>query len=258
MRDDSANLVDVLMCGRLRPRDAMRGLYAIVDVESLDARHLNVIAFAGAVLKAAPAALQLRAKNVPPREALALLRELAPMCHRLGIPLVVNDRPDLAIFSGCDLAHVGQTDMPIERVRRLAPGLGVGVSTHTMDQLDIALAACPAYVAFGPVFETSTKTHPDPVVGVAGLRAAHARAKAAGIPLVAIGGITRERVREVAGLAEAFAVVAGLLPPRVVRGAHAPADEARETLDALREVTERAVAFQEAFAPVPGIAAALR
>src|SRR5579864_7208262 len=183
------NRIDELGPRRLRPRCAMRGLYAIVDVESLDARHLDVVAFAAAVLKAGPAALQLRAKNVPPREALAILRELAPMCHRLGIPLIANDRPDLAIFAGCDLVHVGQSDMPIERVRRLAPGLGVGVSTHTLDQLDAALAARPAYVAFGPVYETSTKKHPDPVVGVAALRVAHQRAQAAGVPLVAIGGI---------------------------------------------------------------------
>lgn len=108
--------------------------------------------------------------------------------------------------------------MPIERVRRLAPGLGVGVSTHTIEQLDAALAARPAYVAFGPVFETSTKLNPDPVVGVGALAEAHAHALAAGIPLVAVGGITLPRAREIAGLVEAAAVVSGLLPPVVLFG----------------------------------------
>jgi thiamine-phosphate pyrophosphorylase len=226
-------------------RDKMRGLYAIVDVDSLDARRLDPVAFAEAVLRAGPAALQLRAKNVPPREALALLRALAPMCHRVGVPLVANDRPDLAIFAGCDLAHVGQTDMPVDRVRRLAPGLGIGVSTHTMEQLDAALSMRPAYVAFGPVFETSTKRHPDPVVGVAAVRSAHARARAAGVPLVAIGGITRERARELVGFVEAVAVVAGLLPPMVVSDAPPSAGEV------LREVTVRARAYADLFAPEP-------
>ena len=166
----------------------MRGLYGIVDLGALATCGLDPVAFAGAVLRVRPAALQLRAKDMPSREVLALLRELAPMCHRAGVPLVANNWPDLALLAGCDMVHVGQTDMPIDRVRRITPGLGVGVSTHTLEQLDAALAARPAYVAFGPVFETLTKANPDPVVGVEGVRAARGRALAAGVPLVAIGG----------------------------------------------------------------------
>src|SRR5580658_1866513 len=135
----------------------MRGLYAIVDAAALEANGLEVIAFAEAALTAPLAALQLRAKEMPSREVLALLRELAPMCHGAGVPLVANDRPDLALLAGCDMVHVGQTDMPIDRVRRITPGLGVGVSTHTLAQLDAALAAAPTYVALGPIFETRTK-----------------------------------------------------------------------------------------------------
>src|SRR5580700_516266 len=144
----------------------MRGLYAIVDATALEAHGIEVIAFAEAVLSAPLAALQLRAKDVSARQALALLRELAPMCHRAGVPLVANDRPDLAVLAGCDMVHVGQEDMPIDRVRRIAPGLRVGVSTHTPEQLGAALAVRPDYVAFGPVFATSTKKDPAPIVGV--------------------------------------------------------------------------------------------
>ncbi len=223
----------------------MRGLYAIVDLAALAARRLDPVAFAGAVLQVAPAALQLRAKDSPPREVLALLRELAPMCHRAGVPLVANDRPDLALLAGCDMVHVGQTDMPIERVRRITPGLGVGVSTHTLEQLDAALAAVPTYVAIGPVFETRTKSNPDPVVGIEVLRAASARAAAVGVPLVAIGGITRDRARELVGLVDAVAVVAELLPSRTGS-------------DALREVTARAQALHDLFAPEPVRAGAIR
>lgn len=223
----------------------MRGLYAIVDLGTLAARRIDPVAFADAVLRVRPAALQLRAKHAPARESLALLRELAPMCHGAGVPLVANDRPDLALFAGCDMVHVGQTDMPIERVRRIAPRLGVGVSTHTPEQLEAALAARPAYVAYGPVFATTTKADPDPVVGVEGLAAAAARAAEAGVPLVAIGGITRERARSLAGLADAVAVVSDLVP--ALSGA-----------DALLEVTARARAFQQLLGAEPPLARAAR
>ncbi len=237
----------------------MRGLYAIVDVGSLAARGIDAVAFTEALLKASPAAVQLRAKNFPSREALALLRQLAPMCHRAGVPLVANDRPDLAIFAGCDLTHVGQSDMPIDLVRRLAPGLGVGVSTHTIAQLDAALATRPSYVAFGPVFETSTKDNPDPSVGVASVREASAHARAAGIALVAIGGITIERARQLVGLVDAVAVISALLPPAESGPLSlAPGAAQRSAAEVLRQVTARALEFQELIAPgPPAIRAAL-
>jgi thiamine-phosphate pyrophosphorylase len=228
----------------------MRGLYAIADVDTLDARGLDPVCFADAVLRASPAALQLRAKGVPAREALALLRALAPMCHRAGVPLVANDRPDLAILAGCDLVHVGQADMPIDRVRRIAPGLGVGVSTHTIEQLDAALATRPAYVAFGPIFETHTKADPDPVVGLSRLATAGERAHSAAVPLVAIGGITPERTTDLVEFVDAVAVVSGLLP--------ALDDSRASHADLLAEVTARALAFQRAFTPKPALAGAGR
>jgi thiamine-phosphate pyrophosphorylase len=223
----------------------MHGLYAIVDAGALDLRNIPALAFAEAVLSVSPAALQLRAKNVSARETLALLRELAPMCHRAGVQLVANDRPDLAILAGCDLVHVGQDDMPIDRVRRIAPGLGVGISTHTLEQLDVALASRPDYVAFGPVFPTTTKMNPDPVVGVAALSLAYARARAAAIPLVAIGGITYERARSIVAMTDAVAAIADLLPASVLP--HAP----RAVVEALQEVRARARALSDLFTPPP-------
>lgn len=190
----------------------MQGLYAIVDAATLATRGLNPVAFATAVLSARPAALQLRAKELSPRDVLGLLRELAPLCHNVGVPLYANDRPDLGVLAGCDGVHVGQTDMPIAQVRRIAPGLRVGVSTHDRAQLEAALAARPAYVAFGPVFATTSKANPDPVVGLEGVREASPLARAAGVPLVAIGGITVERARSLVGHVDAVAVIGDLLP----------------------------------------------
>jgi thiamine-phosphate pyrophosphorylase len=229
----------------------MRGLYAIIDVGTLAALRCDPVAFAEAVLAVRPAALQLRAKDTPPREMLAMLRAIAPLCHRVGVPLVANDRPDLAMLAGCDAVHVGQDDIPIDRARRIAPGLGVGVSTHTPAQLESAIAARPMYVAFGPVFETQSKRNPDPVVGVAALRQAYARASAQGIPLVAIGGITRERARSLVGATDAVAVIGELLP----RGAF---DAGAPMADVLDEVTHRARALHELFAGQASFVEAVR
>jgi thiamine-phosphate pyrophosphorylase len=225
----------------------MRGLYAIVDVAALASRQMEPVAFAEAVLAAGPAALQVRAKELTSQETLALLRRLAPMCHRARVPLVANDRPDLALLAGCDMVHVGQTDMPIERARRIAPGLGIGVSTHTPQQLETALAARPDYVAYGPVYDTASKAGADPVVGVEALLAAQARAAAAGISLVAIGGINLERARLLAGRVDAIAVIAALLP-----AVSPPAG------DWAHEVTDRAAALSQTLAPTSAAVGASR
>lgn len=218
----------------------MRGLYAIVDTKLLASRGVDPIAFARAVLPARPAALQLRAKDHSAREMLALLRALGPLCRHAGVPLVANDRADLAALGCCEVVHIGQEDLPYELVHRIAPQLGVGISTHTSEQLARAIASQPRYIAYGPIFETTTKSNPDPVVGLEGLRHASRMTRAANIPLVAIGGITLARVHDVAELADACAVISDLFPP----GA------------SLDEVTQRACAFQAAFssasvAPTP-------
>ncbi len=189
----------------------MRGLYAIVDVGTLKRRGIDPLEFAKAILEARPAVIQVRAKDALPRETLCLLRALGPLCRQAHVPLVCNDRADLAVLAGCDMVHVGQTDAAPAMVRRIAPGLGFGISTHDIGQLEAALATSPAYVAYGPVFDTTTKVEHDPVVGIDGLQ--RARKIAGAVPLVAIGGITLENANEVAEFADMGAVVAGLLPP---------------------------------------------
>jgi thiamine-phosphate pyrophosphorylase len=189
----------------------MRGLYAIVDVSVLRAKGLDPIEFARAALAVRPAALQLRAKELGARESLALLRALAPVCRGVGVPLVANDRPDLAVLAGCDMVHLGQDDVPPELARRIAPRLGIGISTHTPEQLARALDARPSYVAYGPIFATASKTNPEPVVGIAGLREAVRAAERAGIPIVAIGGIDLARAADVGRVAPCAAVIAGLV-----------------------------------------------
>jgi thiamine-phosphate pyrophosphorylase len=192
----------------------MRGLYAIVDTQTLRARGIDPVPFAEAVLAARPAALQLRAKDLPPREFLALLRAISPLCREAGVPFIANDRADLAALAACSFVHVGQEDLPVDRVRRIAPGLCVGISTHTPEQLALALDARPTYVAYGPVFATTSKAAADPPVGLSGLREAAIATKRARVPLVAIGGVTLERAPEIGAIADAGALIAALVPPR--------------------------------------------
>jgi thiamine-phosphate pyrophosphorylase len=209
----------------------VRGLYPIVDVDFLASRGIEPVPFAVLLLAASPAILQLRAKSAGGKETLALLRALREPCRSAGTLLFANDRPDLAAMAGCDGVHVGQEDATVTDVRRFAPALRVGVSTHDPRQLGEALASAPDYVAYGPVFGTTSKSRPDPVVGVAGLAAAAAVCRAHGVPLVAIGGLSGARAFEVAPHADAFAVISGLLPPT-----------------GLGDVTERARSLQRAFA----------
>jgi thiamine-phosphate pyrophosphorylase len=191
---------------------SFRGLYPIVDLASLERWGVPAVAFSEQVLSARPPLLQLRAKSAGARETLALLRALAPLCRAAGTLLFANDRPDLALLSGADGVHVGQDDLPLAAVRQLAPNLRVGKSTHTLVELEAALAERPDYVAFGPVFATPSKRDHEPVVGLAGLAAAHELAQRAGIPLIAIGGIAREQAAEIARHAEAAAVIGALIP----------------------------------------------
>ena len=213
----------------------MKGLYAIVDTKLLAARGTDPLAYARAVLEVRPAAIQVRAKEVSAREILAILRALGPMCRQLGIPLVANDRVDLAALAGCECVHIGQEDLPYELVHRIAPQLGIGISTHNPEQLQRALAVNPRYVAYGPVFETASKMNPDPVVGLEGLREASRVARAAGVPLVAIGGITLSRAQELVELADCCAVIADLYLPGAT----------------LADVTARARLFHAALGGVP-------
>ncbi len=213
----------------------MRGLYAIVDVTTVCRRRLSVLKVARAIAEARPAALQLRAKELSPREVLQLLRAIHPLCREWDVPFFANDRPDLAVLAGCEGVHLGQEDIPVALVRRIAPALRVGVSTHSLEQVERALVNHPDYVAFGPVFETRSKMQPDEVVGVDALSAVVARSP---VPVVAIGGIDLARARDVARATHLGAVIAALFPDNVGD-------------DDLTPITERARALHVALAGPP-------
>lgn len=171
-------------------KTALRGFYAVLD------RDDEALA---TTLAAHACALQIRLKprggRVDTDEIVRVARMARRICDRANIPLVVNDRVDIALIAGADGVHLGQTDLPIAEARRIAgERLFVGVSTHDLDQVRAACAAGADYLGFGPVFATSTKEHPDRVQGIDGLRRAVAVAT---VPIVAIGGITAPFAGEV-------------------------------------------------------------
>jgi thiamine-phosphate pyrophosphorylase len=172
--------------------------------------------------------VQVREKSLPDRELLARLEAARVVTRRLGVPLVVNDRLDLARLVDADFVHVGQDDLPVEAARRL--GLAVGQSTHRRAEVDRAAAD---YIGVGPVFATPTKEGREPV-GLDLVRYAAARALQ---PWFAIGGIDRETVEQVVGAgAERVAVV------RAICDARDPAAAAAELRAALpARYTGRAV-----------------
>jgi len=208
----------------------VRGLYAIVDADFLGARGVPLVPFAERVISARPAAVQLRAKGAGAGDTVRWLRRLRPLCDAAGVLLFANDRPDLAVLARCDGVHVGQEDLSVEDVRRFSPSLRVGLSTHDEGQLRAALALRPDYVAFGPVFPTASKAQPSSVVGLDALGEAFALCRAAGIPLVAIGGIDVPRASAVATRADMGAVIAALLPDEGIEGVGRRADQLARAL----------------------------
>jgi thiamine-phosphate pyrophosphorylase len=194
----------------LPPSD--RRLYAIVDVDTCLRQGYDVIEYARRVCAAHPRCVQLRAKQLCARDTFELLRRLIDVARPLGIAVFANDRPDIAWLSHTDGVHVGQADLPVPLAQRAAPGLLVGVSTHNELQLREALCDAPDYVAFGPIFPTSSKPDAQPSVGLAGLETAAQLARAANIPIVAIGGITCDNVAPVAKFADWVAVISALIP----------------------------------------------
>jgi len=182
-------------------------LYAILDV----CRFPNAEAMfqaASELEMAGVTLLQYRNKSGNTRRMLDVARELK---KQLGgsVRFIMNDRADLCVAADCHGVHVGQEDLSAAGARRvIGPERILGVSTHNPDQLREADTTSADYLAIGPVFGTTSKENPDPVVGLDGVRRARALTKK---PLVAIGGITRKNARSVieAG-ADSVAVISDL------------------------------------------------
>jgi thiamine-phosphate pyrophosphorylase len=154
--------------------------------------------------------LQYRNKLASARELLSSSRELASLLIPRGVSFVVNDRPDVAVLAGASGVHVGQDDLEVEQARALVgKEKWVGVSTHNVEQFRKAAGTSADYIAVGPVFATSSKANPDPVIGTEFLRRVRPLTDK---PIVAIGGVTLENAASVveAG-ADCVAVISDIL-----------------------------------------------
>lgn len=152
------------------------------------------------------AAVQLRMKDVPDDEVLKTIEQLRPVVQSRDVAFLLNDRPDLAVKSGCDGAHVGQTDMPVRQARKILGDLTMGVTCHNSRHLAMEAGEAGAdYVAFGAFFPTATKEPPE----MAEIETLRLWAEVMEIPCVAIGGINAENCAPLVRAGAEFLAVVG-------------------------------------------------
>lgn len=147
-------------------------------------------------LKGGVTCVQLREKTLDEANFLKEAREIRQLCKRYGVPFLINDNLEVAIACGADGVHVGQDDLPVTEVRRrVGDGMIVGVSAHNVEEAKRAVAGGADYLGAGAVFGTTTKSNVTPL--------SHATLReiceAVEIPVVAIGGITKDNVLQLRG-----------------------------------------------------------
>lgn len=166
------------------------GIYGIISKPLLDYKTI-----AEAFAEEGVRFLQLREKYRSDRDIVAIARQLKEVLNGSETLLVINDRPDIAKIIQADALHLGQEDISYNDARLIVGNdISIGLSTHNINQLNEAQKFNLAYVGFGPIFPTTTKEKPDPVVGTELLKEALTISK---IPIVAIGGIFPENLDEV-------------------------------------------------------------
>ena len=168
-------------------------VYVITDSHHARGRSDRDIALAA--IRGGATSVQLRMKDTPEREMMALARELQPRCRAAGVILVINDRLEVALAVGADGLHVGQDDLPAAAARaRLGPGPFLGVSAATVDEAMAAERAGADYLGVGALFATGTKADAGSPVGLERVRDIR---RAVRVPIVGIGGVTVENAADV-------------------------------------------------------------
>ena len=169
-------------------------LYAVTDRAWVGP--MTLLQQAEAALQNGVTCLQLREKQLDDEAFLAEARQMAALCKRYHVPLIINDRVDIALACGADGVHVGQEDMEVSAVRRLAgEKLIVGVSAHTVEEAVKAARGGADYLGLGAVFSTSTKAD----AGAMSRDTLKAICQAVDLPKVAIGGISAKNILELSG-----------------------------------------------------------
>jgi thiamine-phosphate pyrophosphorylase len=182
-------------------------LYLITD------RSVTKLPLAEAVRRALAGgvrAVQLREKDLPIRELLALAQELRAVTKEFGARLFINDRVDVAVAVEAEGVHLGRESMPCEAVRRIVGrNMLIGVSTHSLDEAKAAEAGGADFITFGPVFATPSKNKYGAPAGIDALRAVK---KEVAIPVFALGGIKLESIPQVRSTgADGVAMISAVL-----------------------------------------------
>lgn len=186
---------------KLSPSDLR--LYAVTDRRALPAG-VTLAQAVEAALDGGVTCLQLREKEASAGEILALARTLLPLCRARRVPLLINDRVDIALAAGADGVHLGQEDLPLPEARALlGPDRILGATAHTVEEALRAQAEGADYLGVGAMFPTGTKTNTIPTSADT-LKAICA---AVSIPVVAIGGVTAQNLPTLAGTGIAGAAV---------------------------------------------------
>ncbi|MCC2259046.1 thiamine phosphate synthase [Intestinimonas aquisgranensis] len=186
---------------KLSPSDLR--LYAVTDRRALPAG-VTLAQAVEAALDGGVTCLQLREKEASAGEILALARTLLPLCRARRVPLLINDRVDIALAAGADGVHLGQEDLPPPEARTLlGPDRILGATAHTVEEALRAQAEGADYLGVGAMFPTGTKTNTIPTSADT-LKAICA---AVSIPVVAIGGVTAQNLPTLAGTGIAGAAV---------------------------------------------------
>ncbi len=197
-------------------------LYLVTDSSLARGRSLSSVVTAA--VAGGCTMVQLREKEASGRRFLDLARALSDLLAPRSVPLIVNDRLDVALACGAAGLHVGQDDLPCADVRRIAgERLIVGVSVSTPDEARRAEAEGASYLGVSPIWATPTKPDAPPAVGLAGLAAIR---RVTRLPLVGIGGVNATNAAQVIGAgADGVAVVSAIM------SADDPAQSARELLE---------------------------
>lgn len=208
--------------------DTDYGLYLVTDRVMAGGREL--VDIVGEAVAGGVSCVQLREKHSDTRVFIDQARQLMALLEPAGIPLIINDRVDVALAVGAAGVHLGQKDMAIADARRLTGSrMIIGISAESLEDALRAESEGADYIGVSPVFATATKADAAPPLGLAGLRRIRA---AVALPLVGIGGISRDNAGAViAAGADGVAVVSAVVAASCPRSA---ARELRELVDSER------------------------
>lgn len=183
-------------------------LYLVTDRSLSNGRSTQTIV--EAAIFGGVSCVQIREKNCSTREFVEQARALQPVLKQHRVPLIINDRLDIALAVGADGIHLGQEDMHISDARRLAGDkMIIGISAENLGDAIAAERQGADYIGISPVFATSTKTDTAPPLGLEGIRRIRANLS---IPLVGIGGIDQKNARDIISAgADGVAVVSAIV-----------------------------------------------